>query len=190
MNASSTLAAVFAEVSMNTRPCSRANASPSSRFTSRRASRSLKRSPVIHLIHEKKFTSFFSPFISNQHNNHIGIGMLSSVFQPRSQMVERISSEKNPGHQSAPKHSKKEEAIPSNVINEQSSGRSTIIRASDRTKRFLTSLKNTFQSPRKQTYKKIIFTVSQIWSLICFPSIVIIRAPNSTPENPQRNVAL
>ncbi|MPC20382.1 hypothetical protein E2C01_013323 [Portunus trituberculatus] len=41
MKASSTLAAVLAEVSMNTNPCSRANASPSSRFTSRRESRSL-----------------------------------------------------------------------------------------------------------------------------------------------------
>lgn len=27
-----------------------------------------------------------------------------------------------------------------------------------------------------------ILTVSHIWSFICFPSIVIIRAPNSTPE--------
>ena len=39
---SSTLAAVFAEVSMNMRPCSRANASPSSFFTSLRASKSLE----------------------------------------------------------------------------------------------------------------------------------------------------
>ena len=38
---SSTLAAVLAEVSMKTSPCSRANASPSSFFTSRRLSKSL-----------------------------------------------------------------------------------------------------------------------------------------------------
>ena len=42
MNASSTLAAVLADVSMNIKPCSRANASPSSFFTSLLASRSLK----------------------------------------------------------------------------------------------------------------------------------------------------
>uniref|UniRef100_A0A915JJL5 Uncharacterized protein n=1 Tax=Romanomermis culicivorax TaxID=13658 RepID=A0A915JJL5_ROMCU len=42
MKASSTFDAVFAEVSIKIRPCSRANASPSSFLTSRRASKSLK----------------------------------------------------------------------------------------------------------------------------------------------------
>jgi hypothetical protein len=49
MNASSTLAAVLAEVSMKMRPCSRAKASPSSRFTSLRASRSLHHT-IVHFL--------------------------------------------------------------------------------------------------------------------------------------------
>ena len=57
MKASSTFAAVLADVSMKMRPCSRAKASPSSLFTSRRASRSLRKIKifVIHVLsdHEK-----------------------------------------------------------------------------------------------------------------------------------------
>ena len=50
---SSTLAAVFADVSINIRPCSLANASPSSFLTSLLASKSLDRTKLNEPGHEK-----------------------------------------------------------------------------------------------------------------------------------------
>lgn len=112
MNASSTFAAVLAEVSMKIRPCSRANASPSSFLTSRLASRSLKRDqrgnlrevipPGSNTAHAKRSlpsrglsakgqAPLCPPLISNKHDNHIRIGMLSGIFQPGCQMVERVT---------------------------------------------------------------------------------------------------
>ena len=45
---------------------------------------------------KQKLVSFV-PFVSNQRDHHVGIGMLSSIFQPTGQMIEGITSisEKN-----------------------------------------------------------------------------------------------
>ena len=80
MKASSTLAAVLAEVSMKTSPCSRAKASPSSRFTSRRASRSLQEHACqISLVIVQKFSR---PFVANEHDHHVAVAVLPGIFQP------------------------------------------------------------------------------------------------------------
>jgi hypothetical protein len=55
---SSTFAAVLADVSININPCSRANASPSSFCTSRRAKRSLKQI-INHSFHINNLTIYF-----------------------------------------------------------------------------------------------------------------------------------
>ena len=63
---SSTLAAVFADVSMKINPCSRANASPSSFCTSRRAKRSLNKKKTFHSSsHSTTLSLSRLPFIAN-----------------------------------------------------------------------------------------------------------------------------
>ena len=76
MKASSTLAAVLAEVSMKTRPCSLAKASPSSLFTSRRASKSLS------IDNQNRMKSIARPFVAYEHDHHVTVAVLPRILQP------------------------------------------------------------------------------------------------------------
>lgn len=87
-NTSSTLEAVLAEVSMNMRPCSLANASPSSFFTSLLDSRSLDthnvgarsiRYAALHHIGSFLSGECVLPLVADEHDDHVGVGMLARV---------------------------------------------------------------------------------------------------------------
>lgn len=67
------------------------------------------------------------------------------------------------------------------VIDEQGARSSAVVRASYRAEAFLAGLDDE-AGIRGQQRQRRQRTVSQICSLICLPSMVTIRAPNSTPK--------
>lgn len=93
-------------------------------------------------------------FVTNQHNYHIRRSILTSFCQPLCQLCESLTT--------------------CDIIHKKSSSSSSVIRTSNRTERFLTSLQQSVY-----IYSKC--TVSQIWSFTCFSPMLIILAPNSTP---------
>ena len=66
------------------------------------------------------FSSSCSPFVSDQHDDHVRVGMLPSVLQPRSQMVERVP--------------------PRDVVDEQRASGAAVIGAGNRAERLLAGL--------------------------------------------------
>ena len=67
------------------------------------------------------------------------------------------------------------------IVDEQCACCATVVGASDGSKTFLSSLEGGEKSIALGSERNE-RTVSQICNLICFPSILIIRAPNSTPR--------
>lgn len=118
MKASSTLAAVLADVSMKIRPCSRAKASPSSLLTSLLASKSLK--PTPHDDSDKDKASNASPLVADEHDDHVAVAVLSGVLQPGGQVVEGVS--------------------PGDVVHKERSCGPPVVGAGDGSERLLSSL--------------------------------------------------
>ena len=61
-----------------------------------------------------------SPLVSDEHDNHVRVGMLPGVFQPRGQVVERVAA--------------------GDVVNEKRAGGAAVVRPRDRSERFLPGL--------------------------------------------------
>jgi hypothetical protein len=107
--------------------------------------------------------------VADEHDRHVRIGVLTGLFEPSRQVVERLSSR--------------------NVIHEQCAGRAAVVRTRDGSERLLTGLRDSHPHICRASASlstplsplKITRTVSQIWSLICLLSMLIMRAPNSTP---------
>ena len=71
-------------------------------------------------IHQLKVIAYFLPFVSNKHDDHIGIGVLPSIFKPCCQVVECFAA--------------------CDVIYKQGASSPTVVRPCDGTEGFLTSL--------------------------------------------------
>ena len=122
INASSTLAAVFAEVSIKMRPCSLAKASPSSLFTSRLASRSLERNSLRNLRPLCIDGKPGLPFVPDEHDDHVAVAVLPGVLQPGGQVVEGVP--------------------PGDVVHQQGPGSSAVVGPGDGAEGFLSSLED------------------------------------------------
>ena len=182
---SSTLAAVLADVSMNISPCSRANASPSSFCTSRRAKRSLKTIEYIHRSSRTRSQSIKEAY-------HLFPMSIITMFEfeccraSSSQLVKwlnvwRLHVERNRCVINAT-FACEHLFLLRYIIDEQSASCSTIVWSSDWTETLLTSLNEREARREKETAATSPLTVSQICNFICLPSMVIMRAPNSTPR--------
>ena len=94
---SSTLWAVFAEVSKNTRLCSRANCSPSSVLTARLCcSTKLVSWPLLCAHCRGRHKQVAEPhreiaLVANEHDGHVGVRMLPGIFKPAGKVIEGLS---------------------------------------------------------------------------------------------------
>jgi len=106
-------------------------------------------------------------FVSNKHDDHIRISILSDLFEPSGQVIECITS--------ISRHDKRKLSfLPCDIIDKQSPGGTSIVWSSYAFETFLSSLK-------KDIDKELCHTVSQICNLMFLLLIWMVLAPNSTP---------
>jgi hypothetical protein len=113
--------------------------------------------------------------------------MLPCVLEPTRQVIECMTSSRT--RDNVHNEQQRHDVLLCDVVDEQGASCATIIRTRDRTETFLTGLVQwtTRGRRRRNGDEHVQRTVSQICSLICLPSMVIIRAPNSTPKMRREN---
>ena|SRR5690554_5446459 len=105
----STLAAVFAEVSMNTSPFSAANCSPSLVLTARlpKKEHAAMRPHLFESVWRRNFDKSTLPvlkirLVADEHDRHVWVSVRARLFKPPGQVVEALSPGRKAGRQ-APK---------------------------------------------------------------------------------------